>query len=154
MEGKEKRTVRASRRRREDALLSQILILAYLFAQTQQVFRAGDIARSPRGCERLAGLPAGAFPDAEAEGLVAALLFHKIVRVVLARVVTLQSIGREVIQVQGVVAVVAFPYAEPVVPEALADTEREWPRSLRTNRLCFSFIFPFWTGDITIYRTG
>lgn len=109
------------------ALLGQLLVIGHPFVQVQQIFRSSNVGvRSPRGC--LAQLP-GAFSDAEVERLVTALLLHEILRVLFARVISIQVVGRKVVQSQG--AVVAFAYAEPVVPQTLADAEGEWPSSLR-----------------------
>lgn len=122
-------------------LLKQIAVLARPFAQTQQVSQAGGVVRPSPGRGRLRPrrqLP-GTFPNAEAEGLITALVLHKAVNrvivVVDARAITLHIAGGEVIQAQRVVSVDALSYTESVIHVTLADAEREWPCPLQVNLL-------------------
>lgn len=118
----------------ENALLIQILVPIQYFAQTEHVLRDHRVVQSSSGYSRFSSrqLP-NSFPDSKAEVLAAAaFVLYKIVRAVLAGLIPLHVIGREVVQtIQGMVSIVALSYTETVVPKTLSDTERVLPSSLR-----------------------
>jgi len=107
--------------------LDQFLILSHSFAQVEQIFRSNEVVRpSSRDGQICCHQFPDTFPDAEVEGVIVALVLHKIVRAVFTRMVTFQIVGREIVQAraQRMMFVTALFYVKFVIPHALADAER------------------------------
>lgn len=132
--------LKRTRKRKQSALLDENVLLSQIpvqfLAQTEQVFRVSGIIWSSSRCGRFSRwqLP-GSLSDTEAKGVVSALVLHKVVRIVLTRMIAVHVVG-EVVQIQKIVSVIAFSYTKPVISETLADAKWELPRSLRIKFLC------------------